>query len=110
MMIYCGKWGGRSPESDRLPGKELMSISARFEATAGKCFVLFSPIINSSVLSSALSTKKDVSNRRETVSGKKSSLKNVHMEPLAKGSILPKVKEGEDFNRRNTLSILRVKI
>ncbi|MFH1147827.1 MAG: hypothetical protein V1736_08990 [Pseudomonadota bacterium] len=31
-------------------------------------------------------------------------------EPLAKCSILSKVKEGEDFNRRNILNILRIKI
>ncbi len=31
-------------------------------------------------------------------------------EPLAKCSVLAKVKEGEDFNRRNTGRILRIKI
>jgi len=33
-----------------------------------------------------------------------------HNETFEKCSILFKVKEGESFNRRNTLSILRIKI
>jgi hypothetical protein len=32
------------------------------------------------------------------------------MEASGRYSILSKVKEGEDFNRRNTLSILRIEI
>ncbi|MFH1147580.1 MAG: hypothetical protein V1736_07720 [Pseudomonadota bacterium] len=38
------------------------------------------------------------------------SQKHYLKEPLAKCSILSKVKEGEDFNRRNTGGILRIKI
>ncbi len=34
----------------------------------------------------------------------------VQFETFEKCSILFKVKEGENFNRRNTLSILRIKI
>jgi len=37
-------------------------------------------------------------------------LVNYYTETFAKHSILAKVKKGEDFDRRNTRSILRIKI
>jgi hypothetical protein len=36
--------------------------------------------------------------------------RGLYIETFEKCSILFKVKEGENFNRRNTLSILRIKI
>jgi hypothetical protein len=70
----------------------------------------FSPIDPSPVKILAVKVDSFVKSKKKGLSPKVFSIKYLLKDTFEKCSILFKFKAGENFNRRNTLSILRIKI